>query len=99
MTNTVDVMDWNHKMHLTIADYFLMYPLLFQQLPSTFAPAVTAHFTELFSLECIPKEMFTYNGWPFTLGRAKFAEKYGFKHVMSSQHYPHRMNVKTLKTP
>ena len=55
--NAADFMDWDHKTHLIIVDYFSKYPSLFH-LHSVSAPAVTAHFTKFYTWK-VPQEVFT----------------------------------------
>ena len=97
-----DLFELDNVPYLLVVDYFSRY-IKVLKLKNTTASSVTAELKALFARHGIPATVVSDNGPQYASKEmAEFAEKYNFKHVTSSPHYPQSIepaerSVKTAK--
>jgi len=83
-----DLFDLDGDCYLIVADYYSKMPFI-RRLTSESSRAVIAKLRTLFSEHGVPETVYSDGGPCYASSEfAKFAESWGFKHVMSSPRYP-----------
>ena len=83
-----DLFELKGHPYLLVIDYFSRY-IEVAKLSSTTSPDVTVHLQSMFARHGIPKQFISDNGPQFSsTSSAKFAEDYGFTHILTTPRYP-----------
>ena len=83
-----DLFELKGHPYLLVIDYFSRYTEV-AKLSSTTSPDVTVHLQSMFARHGIPEQFISDNGPQFSsTSFAKFAEDYGFTHILTSPRYP-----------
>ena len=83
-----DLFELKGHPYLLVIDYFSRY-IEVAKLSSTTSPDVTTHLQSMFARHGIPEQLISDNGPQFSsTSFAKFAEDYGFTHILPSSRYP-----------
>ena len=83
-----DLFELEGHPYLLVIDYFSRY-IEVAKLSSTTSPDVSVHLQSMFERHGIPEQLISDNGPQFSsTSFAKFAEDYGFTHILTSPRYP-----------
>ncbi|XP_064613316.1 uncharacterized protein K02A2.6-like [Liolophura sinensis] len=83
----MDLFEWKKNSYLVVVGYYSRF-IEIAYLTSTTSVRVIEHLKSIFSRHGIPELVASDNGPQFSSGDfAKFGDKYGFRHTISSPHY------------